>query len=488
VVASLDACTTLYFDHLPPPWNTRLRIVHYATWGAGLPEEMVGASAVVFVRALFHFAHWIEFARQLGIPHYYFLDDNLLLLAHEYSEYAGYTEENVREMLRSFAGVLVPTPALAADFADRGLHPRLIHYPPSVRRPPGRGPAPPVVESGRVRVGYFGGPHRNAAFRAFVVPAVRKAGEDLPLELVAMGIDEGSVDAGPHVPVTYVPYERSHDLALRTLAAHDVHILAHPNSASANNPFKTLHVLANAAALGAAPVLSEGPPYDRLRGSEAALLCPDEIGPWAEAIGRLARDLPLRERIASQTRLYCAEHYSGRANVDVVRTILEQHPSSGSLLRDVRYRKALRLVKRSFAPSHVAPREVPRLRVPIGSWMRYTVRPPKADLSQLTIVIGVMNGPVSGSMELQLVDPATRAVLRRSSVPIRDVMDRVEASFRFDPLPDADGRTLIARFVPRADGRLALFEDSDDAKKLKRRLLRKVGLDHWGRDLHCTLR
>jgi glycosyltransferase involved in cell wall biosynthesis len=261
VCASLDVSVTLYFDQLPQHYKQRVRIIHYSTWHSGLPEEMVGASAVVFVRALFNFAHWIEQARRLGIPHYYFLDDNLMLLAQEpkyAADYGSYTDDNVREMLSSFSGVLLSTAPLVEYFEQKRLHGRLLLYPPVASRPEDHERGEPAPrDPGVLRVGFFGGGHRAEAFLAEVLPALRALGRRRRVELVTIGLAQGSVLA-PELRVVQLEYEHTYDLALRRMMAHGLDVLVHPNSATVNNRYKTQHVLINAHLLGAAPVMRNG--------------------------------------------------------------------------------------------------------------------------------------------------------------------------------------------------------------------------------------
>jgi glycosyltransferase involved in cell wall biosynthesis len=485
VTAAVDGRTTLYFDRLPPPWGSRVRIAQDAAWAAGLLEEMVGASAVVFIGALSRFEPWIERARRVGVPHYYFTDEDPLRPPSDDSDGADYTAEAVREQLRSFSGVLLSTRSLVEALAARRLHPNLLYFPPVAQTPVGRDGNGIAPEPGCVRIGYVSRPEADSAFRAHVHPAIAQVATQVPVELIALGMEPGSLDRDGGTPVTYVQRGEAHELGLWHLRAHDVGILVQPTDPAARSAFQVPQALIDAAAVGAAPVLSEGPPYDVLAGPEVALLCGEDPASWAEAIGRLARDAPMRERLTSTARAYCQEHFSGRDNETALGAILREHPSPGPLLRDVRFRKALAIAKKGLNPfvPGMAPTLVP---VPVQGWMRYHLTPSRRLLSELSTLIGTMGGTLNGEMELQIIEASTGDALRRSSVPIRNLADWFEASFLFDPL-DAAGRMLIAKFVPVTDGRAALFERSAHARTLHRRILRKLGHDHWGRDLHCRL-
>jgi hypothetical protein len=343
VTAGHDATTTLCFDRLPRPHRQRVRAIHYGVWYGGLPEEMVGASAVVFVRALFNFGEWIDAAVRLGVPHYYFLDDNLMLLKGEGAyakEYASYTDDHVRRRLRSFSGVLLSSHPLLDYFAERGLHSRLLYYPPIAARLEDHEPWAPGARVG-ARLGYLGGPHRAAALRDEVLPAIAQLAGRVPLELVVMGMAPGALGSTPGVPVTYLAREVSYELALRQIGAKGIDILVHPGTDTLNNRYKTLNVLINADAIGAAPVLSAEKPYDQLVSGEQALLCGHDPASWAAAIERLATDRAERARLVAANARYCQEHFSGAENAAVIEGMLREHVAPGLLLKDVRYRRAL---------------------------------------------------------------------------------------------------------------------------------------------------
>ena len=83
------------------------------------PDEVIGANAIVFVREMFACQPWIDCARQMEVPYYYFLDDNFMLLRKEHAEFASYTDDAVRKRLQAFAGVLLSTGVWSTIFARR---------------------------------------------------------------------------------------------------------------------------------------------------------------------------------------------------------------------------------------------------------------------------------------------------------------------------------------------------------------------------------
>ena len=349
VTGSHDASTTLYFDHLPDEVRARVRLVYP---GAFHPQEMIGASAVVFVRHLTNIAGllpWIELAARLGVPHYYFLDDNFIVLSKEpehRDELGEYTPDWVRDRLRSFAGVLLSTESLREYFRRERLHETLFLYPPIAQRP--------RIEDadafarkvpGALRVAFFGGAHRVGPFVDVVVPALARAAREFPLEVVAGGSGEGLGALSQAARVLTVPFETSYDVALSRFANAEIDVLCHPNSETANNPFKTLNVLISAWAMGAVPILSDGPPYDQLRGEDVAVLCPNASEAWLRALRGLRRDPASRRRTSERLDRYCRTHFGGQENVKAIRSILQAHAPAGLVIRDARARRAMELLR-----------------------------------------------------------------------------------------------------------------------------------------------
>jgi hypothetical protein len=344
-----DASTTLCFDHLPAPYRQRVRIAYP---GNHQPEEMVGASAVVFVRNLFGLRFWIAEAQRVEIPCYYFLDDNFMLVggnarAARDRELGHYTDDEVRRRLRPFAGVLLSSCRLIDYFREKELHPNLVYYPPIAgptawRETP---PAPPKP-AGVMRIAFFGGSHRLPALREQVLPAIAGIAREHPLELFAAGVKQGSLPAFGNLAVTYFPFENSYDIALARMAACEIDFLVHPGSHTRNNEYKTLNVLINARAMGAVPVVEDAPPYSRLRPDGVALLCDPEPQSFRAAIATCWQHPQSRQALRQNLDAFCAREFGGQANTAAVRTILESHPVAGAVLRELRWRLMVEFFRR----------------------------------------------------------------------------------------------------------------------------------------------
>ena len=311
-----DASTTLFFGHLAGSMSGALRVARYRQ--PDLAEQLSGASAIILVRALFEMNPIIWFARICGVPLYYFVDDNFMLLREQtgaWSPYVGrYSIGNVRERLRAFSGVLVSSRILLEYFEEHRLHGRLMLFPP-VGWP---SPLPRQTGDGAAAcLGFFGGSHLHGVLHDYVLPAIRRLAAEQPLRFAVAGVTE-PIAPSPGLTVLPQQYDASYSRGLRTLAAAGVDVLVHPSVPGlANNAHKNPHALISAHAIGAVPVVSARPPYDDLSESGIVLQCEDTIESWYLALKRAlepVEHLAVSKRLAS----FCASHFDGSVNRQVI--------------------------------------------------------------------------------------------------------------------------------------------------------------------------
>lgn len=328
-LAKRDPMCTLFFTHLAG--RVPMRIVQYPT--DDIVGPLSGASAVVIIRGLFEFAPLIACARRLKVPLYYFQDDNFMLIRkeeHTYgSLYARYTNEAVRDMLKGFAGVLLATPPLRDYFAEHRLHGHLWLYPPvagPVLGQPSPAPDRPLT------IAFFGGQHRREPFVRYVYPAIAKLARTRPITLVAAGIEPAALPPAEGVEVVYPTYDSSYTEALQLVARLGIDILVHPSAVTANNIFKNPHVLINAAVIGATPIFTDEPPYDTVADDGVAVLCENSLDSWYQALATLA-GAELRGAMHQRLMAYCATHFSGDTNTQVLTALSHRHPAPGAAAR-----------------------------------------------------------------------------------------------------------------------------------------------------------
>jgi hypothetical protein len=332
-LAPNDATGTLFFANLAGRFP--LRMVPFP--GSDVAAACAGARAVVVVRGLFEFGNLIATLQRLGIPTYYFVDDNFMLIREEPGIYGTlcreYSLERVRAVLSGFSGVLLATPALVDYFAEHQLSDRLALYPPVA------GPLPDTAadQTGRpLSVAFFGGSHRRDPFLRYVYPAVRRLAAGRDVTLVVAGIEADLFQEAASLRVVSLPYNPSYADALREVAAHGIDILVHPSSETRNNAFKNPHVLINARALAAVPIFSNVAPYDAVAAEGVAILCENTEDAWFQALVQVASDRGSRAVLKTRLNAYCEQHFGGEVNLDVLRRIQQAHEAPGAAKRMTR--------------------------------------------------------------------------------------------------------------------------------------------------------
>jgi hypothetical protein len=325
-----DAFTALFFESLPPDVRSRVRIREFGR--DSLVTSLAGATAVVLTRrGLFDFRTLSVVAGRLGVPRYYFLDDNFLIVREEAAVFgpgwSAYTADNVRRALSGYAGVLLGSRPLVDYFQDHRLHPRLLEFPPIAW--PVLRPRAPAERDDPFRIAFFGGDHRKPLFIDCVYPAVQRLARRQPVELVVAGLPLSAMPHDAGLRVVTLPYEHAYGEALRRLAGFRIDALVHPTPSSRNNPYKNANVLINARAIGAVPVLTDEPPYSEFLEPRPALLCQNTVDSWHAALSRLAADRCVGDRVFERTASYCEQHFAGDRNARIVRDILSTHAEPG---------------------------------------------------------------------------------------------------------------------------------------------------------------
>lgn len=320
-----DATTTIFFGGRLDVPGDNLHVVRHDRRNYATP--LAAANAIILVRGLFEFADISHCGHALGTPTYYFCDDNFMVLR-DHGEPAArfaqaYTDDRVRAALRPCAGVLVSTSALAEFFAQRQLHPRIHLYPPMMATPvPHRHDAQRATH-----VAFFGGRHLHAFFHDPILPALRRVAARQPLTLTTVGLDD-RIGPSPGLTISHLPYQPSYEAGVAALERARLGVLLHPLATDLpNNRYKNPHALITALALGAMPVVSNAAPYADAVASHAALGCDDTEESWCQQIQRAVADRAVRHAVHDRLTAYCRERFDGLINRQVIRGILETHPS-----------------------------------------------------------------------------------------------------------------------------------------------------------------
>jgi glycosyltransferase involved in cell wall biosynthesis len=330
------ASVTLCFDYLPQIPNTNIRVIT-VPGGFDLPE-LARASCVVIVREFYPYKLWIEAANLLGVPVYYYLDDNFVELSNSgtVSFQEDFSLDGLRERLRAFAGVLLTSQGLVDYFKKHLIHCNSLYFPPCYT-------GSSLMKVGKteevVTVAFAGGGHRQEGLINHILPALKCVVDNgVNLHLVLGGINEeqaaGLKKRQVHgLKITTLKFELDWKRVLLKIASHAPDILIHAPSDNPNNCYKTLNVAISANLIDALLIVPAQPPYDLQEFSECAIQVdsPFEAASWLDVISKLLENRKSWEEIKHNNARFCETYFSGEKNVSVLRKMLEVSPMVGVL-------------------------------------------------------------------------------------------------------------------------------------------------------------
>lgn len=326
-----DASTTLTFDYLPEDWKSRIRVIRPWNWPI---SEIAHASCIIVVRQLEPFFEWIDAAKKLQIPCYYFIDDNLTLLQ-EGKEIIGFedvSKQTLRRKLKDFSGVLTSTRTLQDYFEEHLIHPNVEFFPPTFRdlkiSTNGR-----VAEREQLVIAFAGGWHRLSALQDVIMPALLKYVETgRRIQLVVGGVSAAFSDEFKKrdgLELVAIPHELNWEAALLQIAKYSPDILVHAPSDSSNNIYKTMNVAMSANVMNAVLVVPDYFPYSQVKelGIGYVVSSPFSARSWSEMLDSL--DASEISTFKQNNKKYCEEHFSGLSSCEVLDSISKSATFNG---------------------------------------------------------------------------------------------------------------------------------------------------------------
>jgi glycosyltransferase involved in cell wall biosynthesis len=300
------------------------------------PRQVVAADVVVFCRNVeAAHANVLRWARELGKPIIYELDDDLLDLPAAVEASEAHRDPNRARQLREY----LASANLVRVYSER-LREKIATINPSVTRVDG--PVdwtliphePSQKKSDRIRIVYATSRIVDDLANIFADDVLRVLGE-FPdqVELTLWGcrpeklVDHPAVRARAFV----TNYDRFFSQFAR--AGFDIGLAPLLNDpfylAKSNNKFREY------AACRIAGVYSDVAVYDCVQNGVTGLRVPNERGAWFDALARLIRDADLRARIQNQAQMFARAHYDqekfARVWLEQINAVKMQSPRQASV-------------------------------------------------------------------------------------------------------------------------------------------------------------
>ncbi|QHF52062.1 glycosyltransferase family 2 protein [Pseudomonas sp. S49] len=331
VTSNHDASTTVTFDFLPDEWKSRVRVVHS---GIGSILEITHASCIIFVRQLDAFAEWVNAAKSMQIPCYYFIDDNLTLLqeSKEMSFTEDFSKETLRTKLQDFAGVLSSTLPLQEYLKEHRIHSNVELFPPSFQNLKII-TAEPAAERDQLVIAFAGGSHRLSALQNVMLPALLQFIESgRRVQLIVGGASVGFLeDFKRHegLELVTLPFEINWETALLQISRYSPDILIHAPSDSINNKYKTMNVAMSANVLNAVLVVPDYFPYSEVKklGIGYVVSSPFSASSWYDMLNGL--DVSEFSAVKRNNQKFCQDSFSGTISCKVLESISSSSAFNG---------------------------------------------------------------------------------------------------------------------------------------------------------------
>lgn len=331
-----DASTTLCFDYLPRAVRGSMRIIRSQ---GGFPlSELAHASCIIVVRHFDVHGDWIDAAVKLGIPMYYFIDDNImeLVLKESYKDIEDFSLNAIRLKLRNFSGVLVSTSRLAEYFEANLLHKNVCIFPISYAASPPKLPVAKRKTGAGLTIASVGGKHRHRGLKDYVLPALRQiADKTCKIHIVVGGCFPEDYDNFKEIgiqdenfEITLLPFDVDWNRAVLQISEYNPDIVVHSPSQTANNKYKTLNVALCAYLLNALLVVPNDEPYDTPEFDASAIRVEPSQEPraWFLALKEIISTRETWDRYKQANATFCRTHFSGEQNLIVLNEILENAP------------------------------------------------------------------------------------------------------------------------------------------------------------------
>ena len=285
----------------------------------------------------------LDWAKKIGIPCYYYTDDNFLALAKDYEN--TYLSDNMNALargttsasLRRFKGMFCSTEPLAEFFRSKKLHSNVMLMEPvcdetyfqpyhALRDPINivffgsfiRGET--LIEIVFEAIERISQTHAvqlycpDETFTALVGHLIENAGETALEESEKRYKKERIETFSANENLTIVSFQRtlSLELALKRLEPENIQIQIHCGPIISNDKYKTVNALLNAVCLGAVLVATDDEPYSAIQKAEeekVCLLAENTPDAW-EKVLRTAIDPKRHKTMYENAREYCRTEFA----------------------------------------------------------------------------------------------------------------------------------------------------------------------------------
>jgi glycosyltransferase involved in cell wall biosynthesis len=312
----ITASELLCFDDLPETIRSRILFINPNYWRNEL-FLLANCSILIVSRRVDNelATIWVDGARDLSIPIYYYSDDNLV-------ELGNYTHLQMKNYMKEYAGILTTSQNLMDEYVKKKLHKNIQYFPISM--------ASRLYDrkdfntNNPIRIAFMGGGFREKALKECVIPALNQISQNIPIEVFlpdSVRPNTSKIDFSGNVKIVYYKRDISYYPVINFLKRRNIDILVHPSVPSQNNKYKTENSLINACMIGAVLVASDEYPYKS--SSKEILTSVENLKEgWVAGLLPLIQSSEERKNKYHNALEYCRNTYNGKLNEEIITKLL----------------------------------------------------------------------------------------------------------------------------------------------------------------------
>lgn len=306
---------------------------------------LLRSDLVVFVKDLFSVGtqKLISLCRSAGVPHVYFCDDNLPVLAQQEITWRDYTAVALKQQLSTFDGIVVPSEDLRRAFARMALHARIDCVQPVYLQSQVQKRLEEHRNSrtdGSLCIACFGGAGRARDLISKVVPALDR----LPVRscIITPEMPFPTPVWASMVEHRVVPVSDYFFRFLKVWRRLAPGVVVHPARNAGDLDFKSSNVVIISAYLGAVPVVTDEAVYKDLGPSVGVEKVDGSIEGWERAFRRLLQ-VDYRSEMLFRLERYCRDNFNGWKQTELLNKYCASYPDIGPQELERRYRASFRV-------------------------------------------------------------------------------------------------------------------------------------------------
>lgn len=491
VVLTMDctASVTLYFNRILRDAKHTIKLCCTQTF---LERDLALAEAIVIERNLIAAKKIIDLADKIGVPCYYFVDDNFIELSEDYPDNPDFkllASETTAENLEKFKGILLSTNSLVEYFAEQQLHDNLILLEPSIDEK--NICMRPFKEQKKYTIAFIGGAFRNKVLVDCVLPALCQLSKKIPIRFCYPKDDNIDLSkfASDELEIISIPRNLSLNATLNRYKKYNIDIQIHCGEHIKNNIYKTKNALLNAVQLGAVLVTSACMPFTKYNGDENAYItCENTKDAWSHTLEKLLSSAEMRKNLYKEAYAYCINRCSGTVvskkfdhellncvstdfyNLNQKYDKLYLHLYKISVNCAVTHDNAhLNYVSRAIESEYLCPSRA------INGEVTYRMICDSKNMANIGLIFTSM-GKVTGTVEVQIFRQG--CLLRKAALNMAAIVYNHWTYFEFDPIYGCGGCPLDIKLIchyEKDSAPLLVYEDMRNRTFLYK-VLNKLGL------------